>query len=155
MSAGVFEIGRVQKKRLDARYEVGDDGVIYSDGLALEPIAGVGVNLHGERRKICYLVARAFVANPAGRPYVRHKNGNVRDNRAVNLEWCEQEEKQKRGPKPRTRYCAAWTVDGEKVGIWPNVSEAAVATGVSLASVRNALAGRQKTAGGLLWRWGA
>lgn len=35
------------------------------------------------------LVADAFVENPKGFPNVRHINGDIHDNRADNLEWCE------------------------------------------------------------------
>lgn len=142
----------VRKKRLDSRYEVGDDGVVYSDGLALTPINGVGVNIHGERKKICYLVARAWVPNAEGRPYVRHINGDVTDNRACNLEWCEKEETRRRGPKPGARWCCAWNLDGEKIGVWRSPSEAAVEMGIDVRYVRAACDGKQKTAGGLIWR---
>lgn len=154
--AGVFIPRKeVQRKRLDERYEVGNDGTIYSEGGAMVPINGVGVNIHGERKKIAYLVARAWVPNPEGRPYVIHKNGYVSDNRACNLEWSEKEEVRKRGPKPKARYCAAFTREGDRVGVWRSASEAAEELGLNAVVVRRALAGRQKTAGGYLWRWGA
>lgn len=153
--AGVFIPKKdVQRKRLDERYEVGNDGTIFSDGCALVAIGGVGVNIHGERKKIAYLVARAWVPNPECRPYVRHKNGDPTDNRACNLEWSELEEVRKRGPKPKTRYCSAYTKEGDRVGLWMNASEAAEELCLDVTTVRRALAGRQKTAGGYLWRWG-
>lgn len=144
----------VQRKRLDDRYEVGNDGTIYSEGGAMVPINGVGVNIHGERKKIAYLVARAWVPNPECRPYVRHKNGDVSDNRACNLEWSENEEVRKRGPKPKARWVSAWNLEGDRVGMWRSASEAAEKLGLDAVVVRRALAGRQKTVGGLLWRWG-
>lgn len=147
-------MSEVQKKRLDERYEVGNNGVIYSDGGALEPINGVGVNIHGERKKVAYLVARAWVPNPECRPYVRHKNGDQTDNRPCNLEWSEDEEVRKSGPKPQTRYCMAFNKDGEKVGIFNNPPEGAQKLGIDPRIVRRCLAGRQKTAGGYYWRWG-
>ena len=145
----------VQRRRLDDRYEVGSDGVIYSDGCALVPINGVGVNIHGKRMKIAYLVARAWMSNQEGRPYVRHVNGDVTDNRPENLEWCERQESKKRGPKPLNRYCCAYNKDGDKVGIYPNPSIAAIETGIGIRVIRRCLSGKQRTAGGFIWRWGA
>lgn len=144
----------VRKKRLDDRYEVGDNGVIYSNGMPMATINGVGVNIHGERRKVAYLVARAFVRNQEGRPFVRHINGDVTDNRADNLEWSEVEEKKKPGRKGLGGICTAWRLDGERVKSWNDPYEAALETGVEVRLVRKALRGEQKTAGGLLWRWG-
>lgn len=138
---------------LDSRYSVSDMGVVYSGGLPLVAIDGVGVNLHGKRMKIAYLVARAFVANSEGRPYVVHKNGDRTDNRAENLEWSEQKEERKRGPKPVMRYLARYSRDGERLGAYNSVSEASEATGVRAALIRNCLTGRTRSAGGYLWSW--
>lgn len=143
----------MRKKPLWGKYEVGDDGVVYSSGFPLVAIDGTGVNLGRRRVKVAYLVARAFVANSECRPYVRHKNGDVRDNRACNLEWSEEEEVRKRGPKPAVRWCRAWTVDGDPVGEWRNVGEASAALGVKRDAIQRACDGRQKSAGGYLWRW--
>lgn len=147
-----FEDRRV---RLDERYEVGADGVVYSEGLPLKALGGVSVKLHGELRTVAYLVARAFVPNPEGRPWVRHLNGDVKDNRAENLEWSEVKEAgRRRGPKPGVMWCSAWTRNGERVGEWSSPSEAARETGVNVRWIRNALGGKQKTAGGLFWSLG-
>lgn len=152
MSSGIFG-GRqeVRRKKIDSRYSVSDDGVVWSGDLPLEPIGGVGVNLHGKRVKICYLVARAFVPNQECRAYVRHKNGNVRDNRACNLEWSDEKEERKRGRKPMTCWVKAWRLDGESVWIWDNLQAASSATGVPVAAIRACLSGKQKQAGGLIW----
>lgn len=143
---------RIRRREIDGRYSVTDDGLVWSGELPLEPIGGEGVNLHGKRVKIAYLVARAFVPNGECRKYVRHRNGDRTDNRAENLEWCDEEERMKRGRKPALRWIRAWRTDGEVAGTWSSVSDAAVATGAKSADIRACLYGRRKLAGGLLWR---
>lgn len=142
---------KVRRKKLWGRYEVGDDGIVYSGGMPLKAIGGTGVNLGGQRVKVCYLVARAFVANSECRKYVRHKNGDVTDNRACNLEWSDEKEEKKRGRRAAARVVKAWRLSGEVAGIWGSVSEAAAGSGVKESAIRSALAGRQRLAGGLLW----
>ena len=76
----------MRRKRIEGRYEVSDDGVVWSGGLPLRPVRGVWVSIGGRRRRVDWLVARAFVPNPEGRPCLAHLNGDVRDSRAENLE---------------------------------------------------------------------
>lgn len=142
----------VRRARIDSRYSVDDSGVVWSNGLPLEPIGGVGVNLHGKRVKIAYLVARAFVPNGECRKYVRHKNGDVRDNRACNLEWSDEKEEKRRGRKSEVRWIKAWKLSGEVAGVWGTVAEAAEEVGCKASAIRACLSGKQKLAGGLLWR---
>lgn len=143
-------------KAVDKRYSVDEEGNVWSKTggveMPLEPINGVGVNMYGKRVKICYLVARAFVPNQEMRPYVRHKNGDPTDNRACNLEWSETEETRRRGRRPEVRVCKAWNLDGELVGCWRTVQEAADRTGAKPEQIRACLNGKQKFAAGLLWR---
>ena len=138
--------------RLDDRYSVTDDGLVWSGDLPLEPIGGEGVNLHGKRVKIAYLVARAFVPNGECRKWVRHKNGDRKDNRACNLEWCDDPEVSRGGRPSMVRWIQAWTREGEVAGIWGSVSDASEATGARPEQIRACLYGRRKYAAGLVWR---
>ena len=142
---------REDRVRLDERYEVSREGVVYANGLPLVVRSGE-VRLHGERKKVSYLVARAFVPNAEERKWVRHRNGDVMDNRAENLEWSDEKDAERRGRKPDVRWVSAWNLDGERVGSWPTVRDAAREMGVDERKVRDAARRGGKT-GGYLWMW--
>lgn len=151
--SGVFTAKRDRRfAEIDSRYSVSDDGLVWSGGLPLVAIGGEGVNLHGKRVKVSYLVARAFVPNAECRPWVRHKNGDRTDNRAENLEWSEEKEESRRGRKPDVRWIRAWRKSGEPAGCWGSIREAAAEVGVTPEAIRSCLYGRRKFAGGLMWR---
>lgn len=145
--------GRVRERRvsLGGGYEVSDLGVVYSGGLPLSAIGGVGVNLRGRRVSVALLVARAFLPPVEGMPHVRHLNGDPRDNRAENLRWSAERESRPRGRRPAARWVRAWGRDGTVVGQWGSVREASEATGVSGDGIRAALRGERRSSGGLLW----
>ena len=144
--------GRIRDRRVSigGRYEVSDLGVVYSDGMPLAAIGGVGVNLGGKRVKICELVARAFLEKEEGKCWVRHRNGDVRDNRACNLEWSDERE-EPRGRRSTERVVRALRFDGEVVGQWRSVREASDASGVKAEGIRACLRGARRSSGGLLW----
>lgn len=144
--------GRIRDRRVSigGRYEVSDAGVVYSDGMPLAAIGGVGVNLGGKRVKICELVAGAFLEKEEGKTWVRHRNGDVRDNRACNLEWSDERE-EPRGRRSTERVVRALRFDGEVVGQWRSVREASDATGASGEGIRACLRGARRSSGGLLW----
>lgn len=146
--------GKVRRKDLDGYYSVGEDGVVCGGGLALVPVRGVWVSIHGQRRYVAWLVAQAFVPNPQGWRYVVHRNGRKDDNRAENLEWSpEPEERGKRGPKPRMGMIEQINEGGDRVGVYRSVAEASEASGIRPELIRAALGRRNGRTGGYFWLW--
>ena len=145
--------GNREHRTIVGRYSVDKEGVVYSDGSPLTPVGGTWVNLYGERRLVSYLVARAWIPNPEGREYVVHKNGDLRDNRAENLEWSETKETgRRRGRKPMMRAIGKYDWAGNLVERYYTVPDAALATGLSQACIRAALKRKGKS-GGFFWVW--
>ena len=64
------------------------------------------------------LIAKAFVPNPEGYIFVRHKNGRLDDNRADNLEWVETKPKKKKRKKSKR---TSKTISASPVLVVPEV----------------------------------
>lgn len=159
----MFRIEKPERRKpvrsFGGRYSVGSNGNVYNrDGEQLKAVDGRWVNLSQEgqveRMSIAYLVARAFLPNTEGRPYVRHKDGDIRNNRLDNLEWSETADERK---KSRGRY-ARWRVgmfdrEGVMVRIYGSAEDAAADTGINANSIRLVCRGDRRHAGGFIWRW--
>jgi len=149
------------------RYFVSKEGDIYGKRGKMTPYSRkdgyFGVKLfraEGNRsiRKgllVHRLVAKTFIPNPEKLPVVNHKNGDKKDNRVENLEWCSY--------KHNTRH--AWDnglisrherrvmqITSNGIGFeYDSILEAAKMSGVPFYGISKACRGTLKTAGGYWW----
>lgn len=104
------------------------------------------VRLSGKRFYIHRLVATAFCDNPHGYNEVNHKNENTRDNRAVNLEWCDHKYNCNYGTRSirqaaklingkLAKSVVQLTLSGEYVATFPSVAEVQRQLGFSRAPI--------------------
>lgn len=79
---------------IDSRYEVYEDGRIYSHvwkRFIKGSVANNGyirVIIKGKKYPLHRLIALAFILNSKNKPFVNHKDGNRLNNCKDNLEWC-------------------------------------------------------------------
>lgn len=140
------------------RYSVSDQGRVFSGENEMSLIGGRYVNLcrNGavERVDVAYLVARAFVPNLEGRPWVVHKDGDLKNNRAENLEWAEQRQFRGGRKTAASRTVVQYSKEGLVVGKYASVTEASERTSVARYLIRNCAEGKARTAGGWIFRYG-
>ncbi len=145
--------GRVMSKK---KYK---DGVIlkpYYDtcGYAYVEIDKKNVSMHR-------LVAKAYIDNPENKKEVNHINGDKKDNRAENLEWCTRSENIshafKSGLKQalsRGKHLMAKGVVCLETGeAYECMEDAAEATGAKAANISKCCRGLRKTAASLHWKY--
>ena len=136
----------------EGRYGVTDRGEVMSMNgeYLLKPYRGQYVMLSGKCFRLDYLVARAFVPNVRMCSELRHKDGDVLNCRADNLEWVDE--------RPRTRVnfgkpkVAVNCLDDDYkvIRTYPSVSSAAKALGISQPGISNAMR-TGKRCGGYRW----
>lgn len=94
---GSSKLERIQRK-YDTMYREVRPGKIMSASTDLSGRLFIDLKdrIHGgvHTVHIDRVVAYTFVPNPMNLPYVRHKDGNLLNNAASNLEWCSEPEVQ-------------------------------------------------------------
>lgn len=102
------------------------------------------------------LVAVAFVPVVDGKTIVNHKDGNRSNNRADNLEWCDQQYNATYANAVQKRSRAVQMIDpatGEVLRTYYGVREAARETGIHYPNIIHACGNSSRTSGGYKWKY--
>lgn len=105
------------------------------------------------------LICRAFLPNPHGHASINHKDGNKRNNRLSNLEWCSHSDNQKHSyeilnhPTPWQKGVIQKDTNGQPIKVWKSITEAARHLKVGHSTISNAVRGTAKIAAGFKWEY--
>lgn len=142
------------------------------------PVVSLCRNSITKTKSVHRLLANAFIQNPEGKPYIDHINRNTADYRIENLRWVTQKEninnpnsveyclhhvdrkesarlanatKKKKGTKTAPRTVFKFDLDGNPLGEYESISEAAIKNGLHKTAIIQVLDKQAYTAGGYLW----
>lgn len=116
---------------------------------------------HYHTQRIHRLVASAFIENPNHYPVVNHKDEDVTNNAAENLEWCTvqyntryRDAHLRRTESLKKAVCQI-ALDGKFIKVWDSAAEAARALGIERSCISSCCLHYPhfKTAGGYIWEF--
>lgn len=114
------------------------------------------VNLHkdgeAQRKYIHRLVAEAFIGECPKGFEVDHVDRNRGNNKIENLRYIPIKRNRATSAESRTRKVRQYSVDGTLISEYRSTVEASKTTGIHQSCISGVLTGRNKTAGGFIWR---
>ena len=131
------------------------------------------VTLFKNKKKKVFLVHRlialTFITNNENKPFVNHLDGNKLNNKAENLEWVTNSENQIHAHKMGLNFSPSknkfgednhlsksvikYNLKNEVIKKYGGIREAERDTGIKKTCIINCCKGKQKTAGGFVWKY--
>lgn len=101
------------------------------------------------------IVANLFVQNPNNKPYIDHINTIKTDCRASNLRWVTRTENANNPltKEKREKKVIQYTMDNQYITDYPSAKIAGNSANIFPTSITACCKGKQKSAGGYIWRY--
>ena len=118
---------------------------------------GLWKNGKQNTQRLCRIVATAFCDNPHNYPIVNHKDCDVTNDHADNLEWCNHSYNNSyngAGVKRsllRERHVDQYTLDGKFIRQWHSIASAQRSLGIG--NIWRACSGECSQAGNYIWKF--
>ena len=170
---GLYQVSNLGRVRSVSRMIQRDDKwigkviTIYHKGRILRQAKTVDgysqINLWKEggchTHRVHRLVAKAFIPNPDNLETVNHKDENILNNRADNLDYLSVADNIRYGTAIARRRLSQrkpveqLTKDGKHIAYYDGIIDASIATGAPRELIGKVCHGRKKSAGGYRWKF--
>lgn len=159
----VSNLGRIKSLKRECRHPLGGQRIVNERIMKLERTKWgylrVHLNNNGVGKKVLVhrLVAQAFIPNSNNYEVVNHKDENPQNNNVENLEWCNVQYNNTYGDKIQKMFKQIVQLDeeGKIIKYFSSTIQASKETNITRCTITNCLNGKQKTAGGFIWKKGS
>jgi hypothetical protein len=160
----VSNLGRVKSLDRYIKFPTGDHftpGRMLVNGFHINGYQYVGLHKNGKREtfRIHRLVALSFIPNPENKPEVNHKDENINNNKADNLEWLTSKENANFGTRTEKvikiqRIKTVKLDDGlNLIKIYDSFAQAAIDNNVTDSCIVRVCKGRYLHSNGFRWMY--